>query len=60
MAARVQEASTEVMAASEGGVFVTSAVRDDLSGSPLQSRLRSVALDLREARFSGIEVYRLD
>jgi class 3 adenylate cyclase len=46
--------------ASEEGVFVTSAVRDDLSGSAWHSQLRPVALKLPSARLSGLEVYRLD
>ena len=39
VALRVQEASQEVLADSEGGVFVTSLVRDNLSESPWYSRL---------------------
>jgi len=60
VAARVQEASTEVLAGYlEGGVFATSAVREDLCGSPWYSRLQPVALKRRDSHFPGLEVYRL-
>jgi class 3 adenylate cyclase len=59
VALRVQEASQEVLADSEGGVFVTSLVRDNLSESPWYSRLKPVALARLNANFRGLEVYRL-
>ena len=58
-AAHVQAASAEFLPGGEGGIFVTGAVRDDLADSPWQSRLQPVALNLRNARFRGLEVYRL-
>jgi class 3 adenylate cyclase len=58
-AARTAGASIEVLADREGGIFVTSAVRDDLSGSAWHNRLQPVALTRRDARFAGPEVYRL-
>jgi class 3 adenylate cyclase len=59
VALRVQEASQEVLADSEGGVFVTSLVRDNLSESPWYSRLKPVALARLNAKFRRMEVYRL-
>ena len=59
VAARVQAASVEILPGGEGNIFVTGAVRDDLADSPWRSRLQPVALDLRNARFRGLEVYRL-
>jgi class 3 adenylate cyclase len=58
-AGHVQAASAEFLPGGEGGVFVTSAVRDDLADSPWQRRLQPVALSLRNPRFRGLEVYRL-
>ena len=57
--ARVQQASAGLLVGREGGVFVTSAVRDDLYDSPWQDRLQPVVLKQRDARFSGLEIYRL-
>ncbi|HXA23557.1 MAG TPA: adenylate/guanylate cyclase domain-containing protein [Acetobacteraceae bacterium] len=57
-AARVQQASTGLLVGREGGIFITNAVRDDLYGSPWHDRLQPVELKLRDARFSGLEVYR--
>jgi class 3 adenylate cyclase len=59
VAARVAGASTEVLADREGGVFVTSAVRDDLSGSAWHNRLQPVTLTRRNEHIAGLEVYRL-
>ena len=59
VAAHVQAASAEFLPGGEGGVFVTGTVRDDLADSPWQGRLQPVALNLRNARFRGLEVYRL-
>ena len=59
IAARVQDASIEVLAGCEGGVFVTSAVHDDLRGGPRYSRLQPIAFERRSAPFPGLEVYRL-
>jgi hypothetical protein len=59
VAASVQQASTGLLVGREGGIFITNAVRDDLDGSPWQSRLQRVELKLRDARCSGLEVYRL-
>jgi hypothetical protein len=59
VAARVQDASIEVLAGCEGGVFVTSAVHDDLLGSPWCGRLQLVAFKRRDACFPGLQVYRL-
>ena len=59
IAARVANASIEVLADREGGIFVTSAVRDDLSASAWHNRLQPVALTQRDAHFVGLEVYRL-
>ena len=59
VAARVVEASGEARTDDEGSVFVTSAVRDNLSGTPWHNRLQPIALNLRDARFAGLEVYRL-
>lgn len=56
VAARVWRASVGV----EGGSFVTSAVRDDLSGSPWHNQLQRVALKLSDVGLSGQEVYRFD
>lgn len=57
--ARVQEASTELLAADEGGIFVTSVVRNELSGGPWYGRLRPVALTRRATQFPEYDVYRL-
>jgi class 3 adenylate cyclase len=59
VAARVQKASAEVLPDRRGGVFVTSAVRDDLAGTPWQGRLQAVAVKLRDTRLSGMEICRL-
>jgi class 3 adenylate cyclase len=59
IAARVVNASIEVLADREGGIFVTSTVRDDLAGSTWHKRLEPVALTQRDAHFAGLEVYRL-
>ena len=59
IAARVANASVEVLADREGGIFVTSAIRDDLSGSAWHNRLQPVSLTRRDARLAGLEVYRL-
>jgi class 3 adenylate cyclase len=58
VAMQVEEASRQVVANGEGGVFVTGAVRDDLSRSQWHNRLQYVALKLR-APPAGLEVYRL-
>ena len=57
--AHVQAASVEFLPDGEAGVFVTGTVRDDLADSSWQSRLHPVSLNLRNARFRGLEVYRL-
>ena len=57
--ARVQAAAVEFLPGGEGNIFVIGAVRDDLADSPWRSRLQPVTLDLRNARFRGLEVYRL-
>ena len=59
VAARVANALVEVLADREGGIFVTSAIRDDLSGSAWHNRLQPVSLTRRDARLAGLEVYRL-
>jgi class 3 adenylate cyclase len=59
VAAHVAGASTEVLAVDEGSIFVTSAVRDDLSDGAWHNRLQPVALTQRDAHFAGLEVYRL-
>jgi class 3 adenylate cyclase len=59
VAARVQDASVEVLADRRGGVLVTSAVRDDLAGTQWQSRLQPVAVKPRDTRLSGMEICRL-
>ena len=58
-AMHVEEASHEVLANGEGGVFVTGAVRDDLSRSQWHNRLQDVALKLRAVPSAGLQVYRL-
>jgi class 3 adenylate cyclase len=58
VAADVERASAQVLAAGEGGIFVTGAVRDDLLDSPWQGRLQPVSLKLRDAQVP-VEVYRL-
>jgi class 3 adenylate cyclase len=56
----VQKASLNILADREGGVFVTSAVRDGLVGTPWQDRLELVAVNLGDhPRFLGLDVYRL-
>jgi class 3 adenylate cyclase len=57
--AHVQNASVEVLADRRGGIFVTSAVRDDLAGTPWQRRLQPVAVKLQDPRLSGMEICRL-
>jgi hypothetical protein len=47
------------MPGGEGGVFVTSTVVDDLYGSSWRNHLEPVALNLVDARLSGLAVYRL-
>jgi class 3 adenylate cyclase len=59
IAGRVQEASLQVLADREGGVFVTSSVHDDLVATPWDSRLQPVTVKLRDARYSAMEIYRL-
>ncbi|HYZ23071.1 MAG TPA: adenylate/guanylate cyclase domain-containing protein [Rhodopila sp.] len=59
-AERVQAASKEVLASSEGGVFVTDSVWDDLSGSSWHIRLRPVTLKGLEAQCPGLKVYQLN
>jgi class 3 adenylate cyclase len=59
VAARVQSASAEVLPDSRGGVYVTSAARDDLAGAPCQGRLQAVAVKLRDTRLSEMEICRL-
>jgi class 3 adenylate cyclase len=59
IAARVLAGALDLLAANEGGVFVTSTLRDCLSGSPWHNRLQPVALKSRDARIAGIEIYRL-
>jgi class 3 adenylate cyclase len=59
VAMRVQAASTEVLPADEGSVFLTGVVRDELLGSPWDQRLRPVALARLNAQIPGLEVYRL-
>ena len=59
-AKRILATAHEVLAAGEGGVFVTSAMRDSLSSSPWHNQLHPVAITLPDARFSGLAVYRLD
>jgi adenylate cyclase len=58
-ASHLANASIEGQVDREGNVFVTSAVRDELSGSPWHNRLHPVSLTLHGERFTGLEVYRL-
>ena len=59
VAGHVQWVSAQILSSGEGGIFVTSAVRNALSDSSWQSRLQPVALKSRDARFPNLEVYRL-
>ena len=59
VAGRVQEASVQVLPDGDGGVFVSGAVRDDLVGTPWQSRLQPVAVKPRDAQYATIEICRL-
>jgi class 3 adenylate cyclase len=59
IAARVQEASFQVLADGEGGVFVTGPVHDDLVATPWESRLQPVTVKPRGVRDSVMEIYRL-
>jgi class 3 adenylate cyclase len=59
VAGRVHNASVEVRADRRGGVLVTSSVRDDLAGTPWQSRLQPVAVQQQDMRLSGLEICRL-
>lgn len=59
IAARFQEALTEILRAGEGGIFVTGAVRDVLVDIPWYDRLQPVPLTGLADRVPGLEVYRL-
>jgi class 3 adenylate cyclase len=58
VAKRLQAASNRLLPDKQGGVFVTSAVRDALSNSTWRSRLQPVVLDLRDAPV-GLRTYQL-
>jgi class 3 adenylate cyclase len=58
VAGRVQAASTRSLAGGEGGIFVTSTVRDALPDESWRRRLRPVALDLRSGPLA-LQVYAL-
>lgn len=60
VAANVQRASIQSLADGEGGIFVTSTVRDELVGAPWHNRLRPVAFDPPVEPAPGLEIYRLD
>jgi class 3 adenylate cyclase len=55
----IEAALSDGMPGGEGGVFVTSTVVDDLYGSSWRNHLEPVALNLVDARLSGLAVYRL-
>jgi class 3 adenylate cyclase len=57
---RVQEASTQLLAAHEGGIFVTGTVHGDLRNTPWYNRLKPVTLSGADIHFPGLDVYRLD
>jgi class 3 adenylate cyclase len=59
IAHRIEQDSVQVLADGDGGVFVSGAVRDDLVATPWQSRLHPVAVKLRDARYSAMEICRL-
>jgi class 3 adenylate cyclase len=59
IAKHVQGASLRALAEGEGGIFVTGDVRDDLVATPWESRLQPVAIKLRDARYSAVEICRL-
>ena len=59
VARSVQEASVRVLAAGEGGIFVTSDLRDDLIATPWEGRLQPVATKLSNVRYSAVEICRL-
>jgi class 3 adenylate cyclase len=59
VAAGVQRSSAELLGPCEGGIFVTSAVRDDLADGLWQSRLELVAVRHWDARYARPEIYRL-
>jgi len=58
VAGRLQAASAGILAGGEGGIFVTSTVRDALPNESWRSRLRPVALDLRSDPLA-LQVYTL-
>jgi class 3 adenylate cyclase len=51
VAARVEAASTQMLAHGEGGVFLTGQVRDDLLGTPWEGRLQPVSLERLKSSF---------
>ena len=54
----VQRASLRVLAEGEGGIFVT-VTCVTIVATPWESRLQPVAIKLRDARYSAVEIYRL-
>jgi len=59
VASRLQNATAKLLESGENGIFVTSAVRSALFGTPWHNRLHPVALLRVPAALAGIEVYRL-
>jgi class 3 adenylate cyclase len=57
VAAQIQWASSKILADRQGGVFVTSAVRDVISNSIWHSRLQPVAVDLRDAPIGRFQIH---
>ena len=59
VAARVQDAMNEILASSEGGIFLTRSVRDALSESHWHDRLQQVASNSPSTGSAGLELFRL-
>ncbi len=57
-ARRALEASVKLVGGNEGNIFATSAVQDNLHGSPWHTRLQPLALEL--AWFPELKVFRLE
>jgi class 3 adenylate cyclase len=59
VASQLQSASAKLLGREENGIFVTSAVRSALFGTPSHNRLQPVVLLPLPAALGGIDVYRL-
>src|SRR5215468_9616179 len=59
IASQLQSASAKLLQSHENGIFVTGAVRSELSGTPSHNRFQRVRLRPLPRALAGVEVYRL-